>query len=185
MMETNKTINEIWKDIDGYFGIYQISNLGRVKSIARYDTNGHFHKERIFKPQMVGRGYLKVILVKDGIHKQKYIHRLVGISFVDGYKKGLQINHKDEDKTNNRFDNLEWVTCKENINYGTRREKQINKMRTRKPVLMFTKDGIFVQEFRSIKEAGRAINANSSHIADCCYNKPKFKSVKGYIFKFK
>ena len=50
---------------------------------------------------------------------------------------------------------------------------------------MFTKDGIFVQEFRSIKEAGREINANSSHIADCCYNKPKFKSVKGYIFKFK
>lgn len=112
--------NEIWKDIPNY--PYQVSNLGRVKSLSFYDTNGHLHTERLIKPQKVGSGYLKVVLKKNGIGKPFYVHRLVGMMFVNGYKDGLQINHKDEDKTNNISSNLEWITS--NIILTTEIEKE-------------------------------------------------------------
>lgn len=112
--------NEIWKDIPNY--PYQVSNLGRVKSLSFYDTNGHLHTERLIKPQKVGSGYLKVVLKKNGIGKPFYVHRLVGMMFVNGYKDGLQINHKYEDKTNNISSNLEWITS--NIILTTEIEKE-------------------------------------------------------------
>lgn len=112
--------NEIWKDIPNY--PYQVSNLGRVKSLSFYDTNGHLHTKRLIKPQKVGSGYLKVVLKKNGIGKPFYVHRLVGMMFVNGYKDGLQINHKDEDKTNNISSNLEWITS--NIILTTEIEKE-------------------------------------------------------------
>ena len=175
--------DEIWKDIPNY--PYQVSNLGRVKSLSFYDTNGHLHTERLIKPQKVGSGYLKVVLKKNGIGKPFYIHRLVGMMFVNGYKDGLQINHKDEDKTNNISSNLEWVTSKYNINYGNRKRKHFESIKTKIPVLMFSKDGKFIKEFKSLGEAARFINGKTSHISECCKQKPKYHTVKGFVFKYK
>ena len=174
---------ETWKDIPNYN--YQVSSLGRVKSLPFYDANGHYHKEKIMTPQFVGKGYLKVVLKKDGISKQFYVHRLVGMMFVDGYDNSLQINHKDEDKTNNRADNLEWVTSKKNNNYGNHYKKHLASIRTKIPVLMYSKDGKFISEFVSVGEAARFIKGNPSHILDCCNHKPMYHSVKGYVFKYK
>ena len=100
-------MQEIWKDIVGYEGLYQVSNIGRVKSIKR---------DKILKEQLNERGYLRVSLSKNGKHKTWRVHRLVMITFI-GYVEGKdQVNHIDGDKTNNRLDNLEYVTPKENTN---------------------------------------------------------------------
>lgn len=128
-----KEINEIWKDIEGYEGIYMISSKGRVKSLK-------FGKEKILKNLKNTCGYLFVSLCKNGKFKNYLIHRLVASAFIDNPNNLSQINHKDEDKTNNRIDNLEWCDSSYNINFGTRTEK------IQKPVLQFTKQGEFVKK---------------------------------------
>jgi hypothetical protein len=97
---------EQWKDVKGYEGIYQVSNEGRVKSIG-------YSKERILKPINLN-GYLIVNLYKDKINKQYYIHRLVCLNFLDNPENKKEVNHINGLKTNNRLENLEWVTPKEN-----------------------------------------------------------------------
>lgn len=99
---------EIWKGINGYEGLYQVSNLGRVKS-----------KRKILKP--INGEYLKVGLSKNGVQKTLYIHRLVAETFLG--RSNLQVNHKDENKHNNYVDNLEWISFKENMNYGTKQDR--------------------------------------------------------------
>ena len=112
-------MNEIWKDIVGYEGLYQISNLGNVKSL-NYRRTG---KERILNPGNNGCGYLFVILCNNGKRKHFKIHRLVANAFLENPDNKSDVNHKDEDKTNNNVDNLEWMTRQENNNYGTRNER--------------------------------------------------------------
>ena len=112
---------EIWKNIQGYEGLYQISNLGRVKSL-------HYNKEKILKPNKYGAGYYGVALSKNNKHKRYSIHRLVAIAFIPNPNNLPQVNHKDEDKTNNRVDNLEWCTNEYNMNYGTRNERANEKI---------------------------------------------------------
>lgn len=131
--------NEIWKDIEGFEGKYQISNYGRVKSLARY-RNGRYNSavfvdEKIIVPKKTNRGYLQIGLCT-GKHQHYhfvYIHRAVAKAFPEicgEWFKGAVCNHKDEDKTNNRADNLEWITQKENINYGTRNQRVSAKLRS-------------------------------------------------------
>lgn len=178
--------NEIWKYIPNFNFRYQVSNLGRIKSLSFVDSNGHFHKEKIMTPRKTGKkGYLQVTLKNNGDNKSFYVHRLVGMMFVSGYKEGLQINHKDENVQNNNSNNLEWCTAKYNINYGNHRKHHIDSIYSKKPVSMFTKEGTFVRDFISASEAARFVKGNVSHILDCCNHKPKYKSVKGYIFKYK
>lgn len=112
--------DEIWKDIAGYEGLYQVSNLGRVKSLERVGYQGRIVKERILKFGKNGSGYYVVNLCKNANRKTFQIHRLVAKLFIDNKQEKPQINHKDENKTNNVVSNLEWVTAKENINYGSR-----------------------------------------------------------------
>ena len=111
--------NEKWKDIEGYEGLYQVSNLGRVKSlkrvIRRKDGNNITYSEKILSPRDNGKGYKKVCLNKNGISKNYAIHRLVLETFEPNHdicKK--EVNHIDENKHNNYLLNLEWVTSKEN-----------------------------------------------------------------------
>ena len=106
---------EIWKDIEGYEGLYQVSNWGRVKSLARIDENNHPVKERIMKPSK-SFGYLYVSLSKHGKYKRIRIHRLVAIAFIPNPDNKEEVGHKDETRTNNHVDNLEWVSKKENNN---------------------------------------------------------------------
>lgn len=118
-MRTVKTLTEIWRDIKGYEGLYQISNLGRVKSM-------HGRRPRILKPGMMGTGYregtgyLFVILCKNGVPKKRKVHRLVATAFIPNTCHEPQVNHKDGNKLNNRVDNLEWCSATHNICHAYR-----------------------------------------------------------------
>ena len=103
-------MKEIFKDIKNYEGLYQVSNLGRVYSVRN---------NKILKPKLNKYGYLSVNLKYKGSRVTKSIHRLVGEAFIPNPNDLPQVNHKDEDKTNNCVDNLEWCTAKYNHNYGT------------------------------------------------------------------
>ena len=129
---------EIWKDIKGYEGLYQVSNLGKVKALARERNNQYSNKEIILKQSEDGKGYLQVILNKNGERKSFKVHRLVAETFIDKnnfkYMKNekikeidinkLEVNHINEfDKKNNSVANLEWCTKLYNCNYGTRNQR--------------------------------------------------------------
>jgi hypothetical protein len=103
-------MEEIWKPIAGYEDTYEVSNHGRVRSIDRIDAIGHHRKSVVLK-QKPNRenGYLHVSLFGNGVTKRLNVHRLVALAFVEGYAEGLVVNHKDENKQNNRADNLEWI----------------------------------------------------------------------------
>lgn len=121
-------MEEIWKDIEGYEGLYQVSNLGRVKSL-NYAKQG---KEKILKDRISATGYKRVNLSKSGERKTYYVHRLVAETFIPNPNGYSEVNHKDENKSNNNIDNLEWCTSKYNSNYGTRNERQSEKMKGRR-----------------------------------------------------
>ena len=109
---------EIWKDIQNYEGLYQISNQGSIRSLLRSGKC-----KRYLKPYITSDGYARVILSKNGKLKSHKIHRLVAETFIPNPDNLPQINHKDEHKLNNCVDNLEWCTAKYNINYGVRSKK--------------------------------------------------------------
>lgn len=110
---------EIWKDVNDYNGLYQISNLGNVKSIHYRHTN----VEKILKPYIKEDGYVVVCLTKNRRIKWHRVHRLVAEAFINNPDNLPEVNHKDENKLNNRVDNLEWCTSSYNKNYGTRNYK--------------------------------------------------------------
>lgn len=116
-------MEEIWKDIPGYEGLYQASTTGLIRSVGHYTLmkNGRvrYHHGIIRKPMHYKNGYQSVTLSRNGKYKQESVHRLVLITFC-GEKDGCEVNHIDENKDNNRLDNLEWVTHKYNCQYGTR-----------------------------------------------------------------
>lgn len=165
-------MKEIWKDIEGYEGLYQVSNLGRVK---RVNTN------RILKGNTDSPGYLQVGLCKKGIRHANRIHRLVAHAFIPNPENKLELNHIDEDKTNNRVDNLEWSTRKENINYGTRNEKVSKTMSI--PVIAINIKTGEVREFSSGAECARRLSLNAAGISSVL--KGRYKQTGGYTFKYK
>lgn len=119
-------MEEIWKPIKGYEGLYEVSNLGRVRSLDRcvVYANGqvHIHRGKILRPG-ISNGYMQVHLCKCGDMKQPLVHRLVADAFIPNPENLPQVNHKDENPSNNEVSNLEWCTSEYNINYGTRKEK--------------------------------------------------------------
>lgn len=172
------TETEIWKPKKDYEGLYEVSNFGRVKSLGNGNSNNS--KERILKPDTDRNGYLKVLLYKDGKRKKNLVHRLVAEVFIPNPDNLPCVNHKDENKTNNSVENLEWCTHEYNNNYGTRNKKVAKTLS--KPVLQFTLDGEFVREWPSVKECGRN-GFSQGRVCQCCNNKRK--SHKGYIWKYK
>ena len=167
-------MKEIFKDIKNYEGLYQVSNLGRVYSIRN---------NKILKPKLNKCGYLSVNLKYKGSHVTKSIHRLVAEAFIPNPNDFPQVNHKDEDKTNNCVDNLEWCTAKYNINYGTCRERTAQHFR--KPVLMFDLNNNFIKEFNSVAEASSYVNGDHSNIVCCCLMYEHYNSAYGYKWKYK
>ena len=121
------TESEVWKDVLGYEGQYQVSNIGNVYSVERRDSRGNKCGGFTLKPANV-RGYLKVKLHKNGIGENKSVHRIVAEAFIPNPNNYLEINHKDENKANNCVENLEWCTREYNMNHGTRNEKVSKKL---------------------------------------------------------
>lgn len=201
---------EEWRPVKGYEGYYEVSDLGRVRSLDRvvYSSFKGTWKSRLVKGRILkaldngsAMGYLFVNLNKNGKTKEFYVHRLVADAFIPNPNNFPIINHKDENAKNNSADNLEWCTQKYNCNYGghierVRRfllsDKNPNrgkprpekfKEKVRKPILQFNMDGILVKEWDSAKTAGVSLGISPSSITATCRGKHRF--CKKYIWRYK
>lgn len=172
--------NEIWKDIAGYEGLYQVSNEGRVKSLARVVIRNNGQKlpikERILKPAFNGRGYLIVDLCDGGKKKHFKVHRLVCQAFHENPDNKPCVNHLDENKINNYASNLEWCTYEENNNHGTRAA------RTSKPVGQYSLDGKLIKIWPSTIEAERQMEFDNGNIGKAANG--KYKQAYGFRWKY-
>jgi hypothetical protein len=170
---------EVWKDIKGYEGIYQVSNLGRVKGLRKRNNayNVYYKKEFIMKLQKNHKGYLKVQLNNDLIkRKMFFVHRLVAEAFIPNPNNLPQINHKDENKENNVVDNLEWCDNSYNQKYGSTCDYR------RKKVVQLDKNANVLKIWRSITEACEHYGIPISNISAVCHHKRK--TIKGYKWVF-
>lgn len=161
--------NEQWLQVEGYEGLYEVSNLGRVKSLK-------FGKERILKQTSDKDGYLRVQLSKQGKVKMKLIHRLVAMAFIPNPFNLPQVNHINEDKDLNVVSNLEWISNIDNLNYGTRNQR-IAKSNTNgkcsKKVKQYTLEGELLKEWQSTMEIQRQLGFSNGNISQCCLGKHK------------
>ena len=197
-------MKEIWRDIKGYEGLYQVSNYGNVRSM-NYSRTKRVKELKLNKTN----GYLRVILRKDKQSTSRAVHRLVAEAFIPNINDLPEVNHKDECKTNNNVDNLEWCTRVYNINYGTankrRAETRIkngtvwknhftpftNKeicarggraKNKKKKIIQCNLDGTLVREWESAKDT-EAFGFDSATVTKCC--KEKRKTHKSFIWKYK
>ncbi len=108
---------EEWRDIIGYEGLYQISNIGRIKTLSKFAGRSN-RKEKIMKQSFNSKGYLHIVLSKNNISQTCRVNRLVALNFISNPDNLPQVNHKDGIKANNRVDNLEWCTSKYNVNHS-------------------------------------------------------------------
>ena len=189
-------MKEIWKDIEGYEGLYQVSSHGRVKSLEREYTqwNGSAQITRHTKEKIRGQfierdGYAQVVLSKDGHAFTRRVHRLVAKAFIPNPDNLPFVNHKDETPSNNHVENLEWCTGIYNSNYGTRNEKlsvSRRKMMSSKnrPISQITLDGVEIARFESIKAASLATGVGFSGICHVCKGEPFRHTAGGYRWAF-
>lgn len=169
-------IVEEWKDVVGYEGLYKVSNLGRVKSLKK---NGVAHDKLLRAFDLRGLGYMSVRLSKDNKGKTHKVHRLVAQAFIQNPNNLPQVNHKDENKSNNFVYNLEWCDNSYNINYGTRNDKMASKLY--KKVNCYTIDGVFIKQYPSVK-ATEEDGFNATNVSHCLSGRRK--NHKGYVFRF-
>ena len=179
-------MQEIWKDIKGYEGMYQVSNLGRVKSIRSKDSIGRKRKLGLLSLQ-IHQGYVNTRLMKNGIRKTVRIHRLVAQAFLKRVNGKPEINHIDGNKENNNVKNLEWVSRSENVKhaYNNGLIKQTSKRRNdyrSKPIMQILNNEI-INEFPSAMEASRKLGFPQGNISRCCRGKQK--TAYGYLWKYK
>lgn len=183
-------VNEEWRDIEGYQGIYQVSNFGRVKSLK-------FGKEKILRPRKTRNGYLRVNLCKNEKLKGYYIHRLIATAFIPNPMNLPTVNHIDEDKTNNNVTNLEWMNLSQQQRHGTCQQRRVAntdyKARTAKidyqaigeklskQVYQYSLDGTLVAIWESTTECGRQ-GFNQGNVAACC--RGELKTHRGYIWSY-
>lgn len=177
-------MKEIWKDIKDYEGLYQVSNFGRVRSLGNGNSNNS--KVRILKCWISKKGYLSVALCKDGKHKMYKVHRLVAENFIPNPLNLPCVNHKNENKQDNRVENLEFCDVIYNNSYGTRNQR-ISKKNTNgkrsKPVLQYSQDVTLICEWVSVSEIERELGYKHSSISCCCLGKNK--TSHGFIWKYK
>lgn len=181
---------EIWKDIQGYEGFYQVSDCGKVKSLERdvYYQNGTVHhlKEKILAHFLDKDGYQIVNLCKNGEIKKMRVHRLVAMAFIPNPENKSQINHKNEVKTNNVVENLEWCEASYNINYGTRTERSVQNRRSYKLGDNPRAKAVFCEElnktFDCARRAEEELGIDASSISQMC--KGKLKTAGGFHWRY-
>lgn len=168
----------MWKDIEGYEGIYQVSNFGRIKSLSRkrIDRN-QILPEKILLQRIKENGYCVVSLSKNGKEKKMLVHRLVAQAFISNQNNYKEVNHKDENKLNNNVNNLEYCTRKYNCNYGIRNKKHYRKVK------QYDLNGNFIKEWESITNIKKYFNKpyNCGDISACINGKQK--TAFGYIWR--
>lgn len=167
---------QIWKDIEGYKGHYQISNYGNVRSLK---------KDAFLMKGGYLKGYKIISLWKNGTGKMFRVHRLVAAAFIPNPENKPCIDHIDGDRANNHADNLRWVTAKENSNNynapNTYKGKKINK--GGKAVLQYDLEGNFIKEWVTTMEIQRQLNYHRSNISNCCNG--LVKTAYNYIWRYK
>ena len=174
-------MNEIWKDVEGYEGIYKVSNYGRIKRLYRNK------KEKILK-SYIRNGYYSVRLSKENKIKNFTVHRLIGKAFINNPNNYNTIDHINGIKTDNRLENLEWVTHKENTNRAWKKglcngNKGKFGIQSKKSIkIVQLKNGERINEFYGAYEAERATGIANSSINECCRNKRK--TAGGYEWKY-
>ena len=175
-------MKEIWKDIPGFENLYQVSNLGRVKSLPKPTNNQFSMKEIILKPVKFSNGYLNVNL------KGKFIgvHRLVALTFLENKNNLPIVNHKDGNKTNNNINNLEWCTASENLSHAYKTGLKIaTSNHLKKKILQYDKKRNFIKEWESTKEIEKELKIYHSAISNCCKNKLHYNTAGGFKWKYK
>ena len=166
-------MTEIWKDIPGYEGLYQVSNLGQVRTLNYRKSR----KPKILLCEVDPKGYKRIQLSKGGKGTHYLIHRLVAICFIENPENLPIINHKDEDPSNNRIDNLEWCSIQYNNNYN---RKYINTKS--KKVNCFDLQGNLVKTYNSMNEAETQDGFTHGAIAKVC--RGERKTHHGYRFEY-
>ena len=163
---------EIWKDIPGYEGRYQVSNMGRVKSLPKRKGRGlgYVIDESILRHSVNSRGYCNIVLCKDGKTKTFSIHRLVAENFIGNPDNLPEVDHKDRNKVNNRVDNLRWVTISEN---------NMNRQNGFPVVCVETK-----MVYKSAAEAGRELRLHGTSITACCRDQSRSHTCGGYHWEY-
>lgn len=175
---------EEWREVRGvgeYIGLYEVSNLGRIRTIA----TGYIRSLTVSD-----RGYLTVLFKRRGNSKRFYVHRLVANAFIPNPNNKRTVNHIDGNKQNNNVDNLEWATYEENISHSwktglrssTKEQREaVSRLRS-KPVLRIDPRTNEVCEFKSATEAAKCVDGHQANISACCRN--KLKTAYGYFWKF-
>lgn len=166
----------IWKDVNGTNGLYQVSDMGQIRRGGR-----------ILKPQARRHGYLSVwIYDGHGNRTQKSVHRIVAEAFVPNPNNLPEVNHKDERKTNNTAQNLEWCSHQQNSSYGTRGARLSKKLTNgpkSKKIAQYTTDGKLVRVFPSLQEASRS-GYSAANISRCANGHKKYSHAYGYIWRY-
>lgn len=185
--------NEIWKSIEGYEGLYEVSNLGNVRSLNYCGRN----EIKTLKQGKTKDGYPQVNLSKEGKQKTFRVNRLVAQAFLPNPNNLPQVNHKDEDKTNNTVENIEYCDSKFNTNYGTRNERIRQKLigenspmfgkfgkehYSSKPINQYTKDGDFVKRWDCAATINRELGLSIAHISSCAHGRRNTHG--GYVWRF-
>ena len=169
-------MEEIWKEIPNFEGLYQASNFGRIKSLGN-DKN---RKEKILKPRLSNKGYPVIRLCKNGKAKNYYIHRLVWLTFNGEIPKGYEINHIDENPQNGCLDNLNLLSHRDNICWGTC-PKRIGEPQS-KPVIQKSLQGEVIRIWSSLMEIHRELGYSYGNISSCC--RGNRKSAYKYLWEY-
>lgn len=177
-------MNEVWKDIEEYVGLYQVSTLGRVKSlysgkVLKESTNNEWH-------------YSRVQLYKNKKRKSFGIHRLVAMAFIPNPENKPEVNHKNGIKTDNSVENLEWCTGAENMQHAFKilgyKSPMFGKKGKQNPesrIVLQIKDGVIINCFHGLREASRATGVYHGTISKCCRGNRYYKTAGGYQWQYK
>lgn len=174
-------MNEIWKDILGYEGLYQVSNLGRVRSLDKRRWNGRtwcIKKGRVLRSCDNGVGYLVVNLKDEGVQHMQLVHRLVAKTFINNPEQLKYVNHKDLNKRNNEVTNLEWCTAKQNVHHARRNGHLPTYYKKRVLCVELNR------EFESVAAAEKWLGLKGNRIANVCKLKRGCKTCGGYHWRY-